>query len=675
MDGPKNRIHHLTALVVIVAIGLFFHLRHLKEYPAHIHAWAQADRYALALGFLDNGFDLLHPETFTYNHQFPNDWKTADGTTITAVDPPLHEYAIAGLMKLFGDTGPLIFRGYTLLYGLIGLFFLFKLALQFTGNFSKALFATIFAATSPVFLYYQSGFLPSIPSLANAIIGLFLYIRFAKEERFRWLAASVFFLTLATLTRTTYAIVLGAVLVADLARLLHRSGGRPAWRWPFLLSVAILLACHLHNLALTRDFGSIFLAHFLPARSWGEVAEIGASVKANWLFQYFSGYHYVLLFAALVTAVALVGFRRTRVPGDKRLLALLIILMMGASALFTALMLQQFPAHDYYFLDTFFLPIVLILVLSLALIPPLPTKPAVRAVANLLLIASTVPLLLNGRKAQAGRMATVPWDRTAKIIADYSGSASYLDSLGIPATAKLLVFITEAPNLPFIFLQRKGYALMSDKKEDMINALGWDADLVVFQDDDFLENTIMAYPGITHRLVKVADNGHISICRPVPVDPQRDLFRFMGLNEAHPAFQASLLKVPGSDPIWEEGPPSVTSGASRIELASGQDYAFNFHSSDLSALVEKPRLLTVGYSMLRHDAKRCELVVTTTEDGKPVRYRSRPLAPENAPLNSWLSQTMYFGIPRCAARTEFALYLWNPDGSDLLLEDLRFALY
>lgn len=88
----KKKLEIIGILIVIIALGFIFQHKYLNEFPSHIHAWAQSDRYALSLGFLDNGLDFFRPQTFVYNHQFPHNWKVPSEKTITAVDFPLHDY-------------------------------------------------------------------------------------------------------------------------------------------------------------------------------------------------------------------------------------------------------------------------------------------------------------------------------------------------------------------------------------------------------------------------------------------------------------------------------------------------------------------------------------------------------------------------------------------------------
>ena len=76
----KRQQPYLIALLLIVALAGFFHWGKLKEFPKYTHAWAQADRYALAQGFVNNGLDFFHPETFVYNKQFPNNFKSPGKT-------------------------------------------------------------------------------------------------------------------------------------------------------------------------------------------------------------------------------------------------------------------------------------------------------------------------------------------------------------------------------------------------------------------------------------------------------------------------------------------------------------------------------------------------------------------------------------------------------------------
>src|SRR5437588_11240732 len=65
--------------------------------------------------------------------------------------------------------------------------------------------------TCPVFAYYLDGFLPSIPSFANVMIGYYFFFRYKKENALRYFFLSIFFLTIAALARMPFVIFLFAV--------------------------------------------------------------------------------------------------------------------------------------------------------------------------------------------------------------------------------------------------------------------------------------------------------------------------------------------------------------------------------------------------------------------------------------------------------------------------------
>ena len=80
-------------VVVLLVLSCWFYHSTITLFPSFIHAWTQSERYALSLGFLNNGMDFFHP--CTYNLQ------TIGG--ITRVDFPINEYIVALIMKVSGS--------------------------------------------------------------------------------------------------------------------------------------------------------------------------------------------------------------------------------------------------------------------------------------------------------------------------------------------------------------------------------------------------------------------------------------------------------------------------------------------------------------------------------------------------------------------------------------------
>ena len=82
----------LIIVLLLLGLSVLLYESTINLFPSFIHAWTQSDRYAIALRFLDNGFDFFHPATFNL--------QTLEG--ITRVDFPINEFIVAISMKIFG---------------------------------------------------------------------------------------------------------------------------------------------------------------------------------------------------------------------------------------------------------------------------------------------------------------------------------------------------------------------------------------------------------------------------------------------------------------------------------------------------------------------------------------------------------------------------------------------
>ena len=298
--GTKN---YLAACLIFI-LGFTYQFKYIGEFPSHIHAWAQSDHYALALGFQNNGYNFFKPETFVYNHQFPNEFQIQANHTTTAADFPVHDFIPAILMKLLGND-PWVFRLYVLLYSFLGLYFLYKLALAITNNFIKSLLVLFFAGTSPVFIYYQGGFLPSIPSLANAVIGIYFYVMYLHKNRNKDFTLSIFFLTLAALSRSTFIIPLLSVSGTELIRIFKKESSFLPKLLPVFISFSTIGFYVWYNSYLRNTYGSVFLNHLMPPDDWNEAKTLIKQIKENWKYEYISKYHYLLYTLVFITGTIL----------------------------------------------------------------------------------------------------------------------------------------------------------------------------------------------------------------------------------------------------------------------------------------------------------------------------------------------------------------------------------
>ena len=160
-------------------------------------------------------------------------------------------------------------------------------------------------------------------------------------------------------------------------------------------------------------------------------------------------------------------------------------------------MMRQIRNHDYYFVDTFFLPILFIIILIFNKIPEFKNKFAI--IAEYLVIAVICVFMIKnvGEMQHQRRFKNV----AVRSYENFKDSDVFLDSLGIPRDAKILCMFGYAQNGPFIQMQRKGFIVMEDKEELVNNSLSWDYDYIVIENNK----------KIFSQFQKIGDNGRISV--------------------------------------------------------------------------------------------------------------------------------------------------------------------
>ncbi len=669
-----------VAISVLLLLALLYHWGHLNDFPSHIHAWAQADRYALALGFVENGLNLFQPQTMIYNHQFPDWWMEPSDYTITAVDFPIHDFVPAILMKVTGDHAPFWFRGYILLYSLLGLFFLFRLVRSITQSGAAALFVLVFAATSPLFVYYQANFLPTIPSLANAIIGAYFYHRYLckGDNRMFWWSSLAF--TLAALSRTTFVIPLLAMFGVEFLRVVF---SRTPWIpkvAPVGVSLLSLIAYALYNSYLRNQYGSQFLSELMPAESIANARELLSRTWENWGEQYFSSLHYLCfgVLAALVVFTLLKRWKHETLRISP-FIGFILISFLGC-VIFAFAMLNQFPAHDYYFLDTFYLPLVLLFACMVAYVVQKSTLREQR-MYSLIALAATVMLVLVPFESQTLRRDSGPWDRTASVIQDFDNADMFLDSLGISENAKILVLDAVAPNLPFLLMKRKGYALMKPTRENLEQALLWDYDYAVFQNSYFVDRIFRNYPQLIEKLNVIASNGRITACRKGG-ETTTDLMQFLGFSDKQLRFNVSR-GFEGKQDAFGWSNVKLTdkhsfSGQYAGVVAPEMEYGWTYRADCADMKVSGNAALVVsGFFLSAADSPfEAEVVLSIQDGNNTIHYHSFSLKEWLQDSGHWAEVPMVFVLPEALpAHCKIAVYLWNRGRGELYYDDISISLY
>lgn len=676
----KKYYNDISAILTIVLLGVLFQAKYINDFPSHIHAWSQSDRYALALGFVNNDLNFFKPETFSLlkNSKNLDDWKYPSEESITAVDFPIHDYVPAIFMKIAGDSSPWFFRLYILLYSFVGLFFLYRLSYLWSKSFNRSIFIMVFAATSPLYAYYQGGFLPTIPSLSNAIIGIFFYSEYLFTQKHKYFNLSILFLSIATLSRVPFAITLIAVFGLEVLRIFKKDSKLMPKIVPVFISVLAILFYSFYNFFLTAKYGSIFLNNMLPARSFEEAVEVVKLINKNWGTQYFSSVHYIILALSFIGSLYILICKKKSLQKEKSLFALLIAIIFSGCIAFALLMLRQFIHHDYYFLDSFFLPTVLLLIITLSIFPIRNTI-LINRLSKVVILVICIPFIISAANSQKERRVTGHWDRTAATINNFKNSELFLDSIGIPTNSKMLVIDAYATNIPLVLMNRKGYPIIKIKKEYIIRSLEWDYDYIVLQNDLFLSDIYSVYPEIITKITKIGDNGNISIYTRSDSLLNQSLIDFLGLHNKYPVFESIMTYDTISNEPWQNTQSTSDfsySGNKCGVLTQDMLYGLTYKTQKLEAISKSQRTLLLSSFFRGEGSNNCDIVVSISENGQNSYYQSFDLQNLLTKQGKWEKINLLFQLPKVTSEDyEFALYIFNDGKTELYIDDFEFKLY
>jgi hypothetical protein len=681
LRSMKNILAKYSIVIVLVLMGFLFQWKYINEFPSHVHAWAQSDRYALALGFNRNEFDFFQPQTFVLNHQFPGSLEFANKSPVTAVDFPIHDYAVALLMNLFGSTSPWVFRLYVLAYSLVGLFFLFKTSNLLVNDKILSVLLVIFAATSRVFVYYQAGFLPSVPSVSNAFIALYFYVKYLKTESRKSFVWSIFFVTLAALSRLPFAILLAAIIIIEAFRsVIHRKPG--LWKWICLiLSVLFIGLYFLYNRHLQHKYGSIFLNYALPPRNFQEFKLIVKWVWSNWIYQYFTKVHYytfiILILAALLTFV----FRSTVLQKIHKQLLLMLILTGAGYTIYSIMMIQQFRAHDYYFLDTFYFPAILLLVLMVSILSE--AHKLLKYPVIFLLFLACLFIIPRVVTSQQIRRLTGSWDHTETTIRNFRDSKDFLTAANVPDAAKILVIDAYAPNIPFILMNRMGFAVLTTSRKNIDEALSWEFDYIIIQNEFLVSEVLSNYPELINRIERLTGDGKITLYSLLPEPKQQNLYTFLGLQDKSPVIIDSCA-FETVDSIWNKRWKKIklTSEVSYNGRVPGvvnkrQEFGLTYQLVNPEIFRTGSRLVFFkGQFLRKKDLQECSIIASVSSAGKSLFYNYYELQDLITKTNQWQEVNLFFQVPKIEEKDfKLEVYIWNKGGNTLYFDDTGVSIY
>jgi hypothetical protein len=435
-----------------------------------------------------------------------------------------------------------------------------------------------------------------------------------------------------------------------------------------MASILVILGYFWFNQTLTQKHGSVFLKEFKTPESIDEASQILANVYEYWALTFFSEWHYWAFLVVIILVVASSLWRGLNVDITTLTLLFVFGFQMIGSLLFATLMLRQFSAHEYYFLDSFYLPIVFGFGWLISVVTrPKPTW--LNYIGLGLIVVLLVPMGVQAFKFQEQKHALNFLDRYGATEAHFNGEIEFLKSQGLADNAKILVLEPYAPNMPFIKMNRSGYIVMNCTQASIERALLWNPDLIVVQKEFFYNDVFVEHPELIKRVEVVYNRPSLVYFKPVVKRKSFGLKSFLGLKPEMRVWQEH--PTDNNNPMWNNlFKPALNDSDSIFEIKLDNDYGLEFNTSLTS---ENRAAYLVFESEVEWQKKgELRLIAQYKSEGEVVLLRSFKINMENSESNIFqLIDLSYLE----STEGEFQLFFWNLGKSHIRFKNASVTLY
>jgi hypothetical protein len=199
----KNALKYIGVFTILfLGLSYYYNLDFwMVQRPRSVHVWRQTDCASYALNYYQNNRPFFRPQV---HHRHAIEGSTAS-------EFPIIYYVASKFYRWFGFRDYYIrWINYTIFY--LGLIALILASRYYIKNNILAVIPSLLMMMSCVLVYYGSNFLPDVPALSLAIIGFYFftkYLRTTSNFDFVW---AVMFSTLATLIKVSSGIIMGLIV-------------------------------------------------------------------------------------------------------------------------------------------------------------------------------------------------------------------------------------------------------------------------------------------------------------------------------------------------------------------------------------------------------------------------------------------------------------------------------
>ena len=199
--GTARRPYRVAKLVLAlwilsVAVRLIF-----IDQPYVDHwSWRQSDVAAIARNFYDGGFRFAYPQI---------DW-AGNATGYVGTEFPILPF-VAAICYKFAGVHEWIGRSQAVILFAVSLPFFFLLVREIFGS-TAAVWATFFFSFAPLNIFAGRSFMPDVPSLSLAIIGLCFFLRWTQDQKWTPFFAAAIAISLSILIKVTSIVIFAPLM-------------------------------------------------------------------------------------------------------------------------------------------------------------------------------------------------------------------------------------------------------------------------------------------------------------------------------------------------------------------------------------------------------------------------------------------------------------------------------
>jgi len=187
--------------IVAVAARLMF-----IDQPYVDHwSWRQCDVAAVARNFYDGGFRFAYPQI---------DW-AGNATGYVGTEFPILPF-VAAICYKFAGIHEWIGRSQAVILFAVSLPFFFLLVREIFGS-TAAVWATFFFSFTPLNIFAGRSFMPDVPSLSLAIIGLYFFLRWTHDQKWTSFFAAAIAISLSILIKVTSIVIFAPLMYLPVA--------------------------------------------------------------------------------------------------------------------------------------------------------------------------------------------------------------------------------------------------------------------------------------------------------------------------------------------------------------------------------------------------------------------------------------------------------------------------